>query len=238
MIHKQEKDCNSMLGVLTLTDITTFYYASPVTRWSDSLKNLFNHTDLRWNKEQLSPAKMLGGGEGAIYIWTRKPGLCAEPRNSGGCALRHWICSERSCLTMKPCTKGAIAPNVPAPALPPRNRATSRFGNITEHRGRRNPTHSNQIFAIAGERQLSERPCVVEVSFCQTTGIQTKPVMARDSCGAVVLREACRNPKARSKRKASYKALVELVELISAGLPTNGILLGKAFSCTLAGVNC
>lgn len=68
-----------------------------------------------------------------------------------------------------------------APAPPPRNGAASRFGNITKHHGRRNPTHSNQIFAIAGERQLSERPCVVEVSFCQTTGIQTKPVRARDS---------------------------------------------------------
>lgn len=64
MIHKQEKDRNSTLGVLTLTDITTFYYASPVTWWSDSLKNLFNHTDLRWNKEQLAQPKRWGVGRG------------------------------------------------------------------------------------------------------------------------------------------------------------------------------
>lgn len=44
-------------------------------------------------------------------------------------------------------------------------------------------------------------------------------------------------PKAQSKRKASQKMLVKLVKLAFAGLLTNDTLLGKAFSCTLAGMN-
>lgn len=169
--------------------------------------------------------------------------MCAELRNSGGYALRHRICSERGCLTMKPCTKGQTTANVPAPAPPPRNGAAGRFGNITKHSGRRrNPTHSSQASPTAGERQLSERPCVGEVSFCQTTYIQTKPVTAGGSSPAVPqsvvpATGSSRKPKAQSKWKASQKALVKLVKLAFASLLTNGTPLRKSFSCAAAGVH-
>lgn len=58
------------------------------------------------------------------------------------------------------------------------------------------------------------------------------------SYGVVAPTGVCRNPKARSKWKASFKASVKLVKLVFVGLLTNGTLLGKAFSCTLAGMNC
>lgn len=108
---------------------------------------------------------------------------------------------------------------MPAPAPPPRSGAAGRFGSLAKRSGRRrNPTHSSQSPAIAGERQLSERPCVREVSFCQTTGIQTKPGTAGGSSPAVPQSAVpttgwSRNPKAQWKGKASQKALVNLAKL-------------------------
>lgn len=42
MIHEQKKACKSVLRVFTPGDITTFYYASPISWQTDSLKKIFS----------------------------------------------------------------------------------------------------------------------------------------------------------------------------------------------------
>lgn len=104
------------------------------------------------------------------------------------------------------------------------------------------PHTANQTSPIAGERLLSERPCVAEVSFCQTkvseqslSWLEAPPPAV--SCSLVPSKAICRNPKVHSKRKVSQKLMIKWVKLVFAGLLKNDAHLQKAFRCALDGMN-
>lgn len=138
--------------------------------------------------------------------------------------------------------KGTAAATLPAPAPGPRQGSAADLETLPSSMETAEIPHSNQTSPIAGERQLSERSCVAEVSFCQTkvseqSPSQLKAPLLQFSCSLVPPKGTRRNPKAHSKRKVSQKLMVKLVKLVFTGLLKNDSPLQKAFSCALADMN-
>lgn len=166
MTHEQERACNSVLRVFTPTDITTFYYASLVTWLSGSLKkSSLNHTWFETKLRAINPAKMhVGDGEG-IYI--QKMNLdCLESFKIQEDKVQGTVFAQSRAVWQ---WSNAQRDSCSIPASSSSTTKARICWLVWKHyqaAWKQQKSHTaNQTFPIAGERQLSERPCVAEVSF-------------------------------------------------------------------------